>query len=115
MPVIQLSADLSDAHQPLLKDDYDLLEFILAKTHPQVVTLEYIQEADALREQLGRLSYSHGTWATQNGENVIARAKPEAICARDCFASLAMTIHQKRSISVMHSATSPPSPVTKKE
>jgi uncharacterized protein (UPF0276 family) len=75
MPVIQLSADLSDAHQPLLKDDYDLLEFILAKTHPQVVTLEYIQEADALREQLGRL----------------------------------------RSISVMHSATSPPSPVTKKE
>jgi uncharacterized protein (UPF0276 family) len=46
---------LVDAHQPLQKEDYDLLEFILAKTHPQVVTLEYIQEADALREQLGRL------------------------------------------------------------
>jgi uncharacterized protein (UPF0276 family) len=46
---------LVDAHQALQKEDYDLLEFILAKTHPQVVTLEYIQEADALRQQLVRL------------------------------------------------------------
>jgi hypothetical protein len=46
---------LVDAHQPLQEEDYDLLEFTLAKTHPQVVTLEYIQEAGALREQLERL------------------------------------------------------------
>jgi uncharacterized protein (UPF0276 family) len=46
---------LMDAHQPLQKEDYDLLEYILARTHPQVVTLEYIQEAGALREQLVRL------------------------------------------------------------
>jgi uncharacterized protein (UPF0276 family) len=46
---------LVDVHQPLQKVDYDLLEFILAKTHPQVVTLEYIQEAAVLRDQLGRL------------------------------------------------------------
>jgi uncharacterized protein (UPF0276 family) len=41
-----------DAHQPLQDEDYDLLNLILESTHPQVVTLEYIQEAQALREQL---------------------------------------------------------------
>jgi hypothetical protein len=46
---------LVDVHQPLQEEDYELLEFILAKTRPQVVTLEYIQEADALRKQLGQL------------------------------------------------------------
>ena len=51
----RVDGSLVDAHQPLQNEDYDLLEYILAKTHPQVVTLEYIQEAGALREQLVRL------------------------------------------------------------
>jgi hypothetical protein len=32
------------------------------------------------------------TWATQTDKNaVIARAKPEAICARDCFAAFGVS------------------------
>jgi hypothetical protein len=35
--------------------DYQLLEFVLERSTPQVVTLEYIRRKDALREQLVRL------------------------------------------------------------
>ena len=47
---------LADVHEPLQEIDYALLDFILAKTCPQVVTLEYVRERDALREQLYRLA-----------------------------------------------------------
>lgn len=43
---------LVDAHEPLQEIDYALLDFVLARAHTQVVTLEYIRERDALREQL---------------------------------------------------------------
>jgi uncharacterized protein (UPF0276 family) len=46
---------LADVHEPLQEIDYTLLDFMLARTHPQVVTLEYIRERDALQEQLCRL------------------------------------------------------------
>jgi hypothetical protein len=46
---------LVDAHEPLQARDYDLLDFVLARTDPQVVTLEYIREREPLREQLHRL------------------------------------------------------------
>ena len=46
---------LADAHQPLQEIDYALLDFVLKRTRPQVVTLEYIREREALREQLFRL------------------------------------------------------------
>lgn len=46
---------LVDAHEPMQETDYALLDLVLARTHPQVVTLEYIREQDALREQLFRL------------------------------------------------------------
>ena len=46
---------LVDAHQPLQQVDYDLLDFVLARAMPRMVTLEYIRERDALREQLVRL------------------------------------------------------------
>jgi uncharacterized protein (UPF0276 family) len=46
---------LVDAHQPLLEADYELLDYVLQKTKPQVVTLEYIREKKALQEQLSRL------------------------------------------------------------
>ncbi|MBN1579865.1 MAG: DUF692 family protein [Anaerolineae bacterium] len=46
---------LVDAHEPLQEIDYAVLDFVLARTHPRVVTLEYIRERDALREQLFRL------------------------------------------------------------
>ncbi len=46
---------LFDAHEPLQKEDYRLLEYVLGKSNPQVVTLEYIRAPEALREQIGRL------------------------------------------------------------
>lgn len=46
---------LVDAHEPLQQIDYTLLDWVLARTRPQVVTLEYIRRRDALRDQLFRL------------------------------------------------------------
>ena len=46
---------LVDAHEPLQEVDYTLLDFLLARTYPQVITLEYIREREALQEQLYRL------------------------------------------------------------
>ena len=46
---------LFEAHEPMQETDYALLEWVLGRTHPQVVTLEYVRDAVALREQLVRL------------------------------------------------------------
>lgn len=46
---------LVDVHEPLQETDYELLDFVLKRTQPQVVTLEYIRERESLREQLLRL------------------------------------------------------------
>jgi uncharacterized protein (UPF0276 family) len=46
---------LVDVHESLQETDYALLDFVLERTQPQVVTLEYIREREALREQLFRL------------------------------------------------------------
>jgi uncharacterized protein (UPF0276 family) len=46
---------LVDAHEPLQPVDYALLDFVLARTQPRAVTLEYIREREPLREQLARL------------------------------------------------------------
>lgn len=47
---------LSDAHEPMQEEDYRLLQWALERTHPQVVTLEYYKEKNALAEQLSRLT-----------------------------------------------------------
>jgi len=46
---------LVDAHESLQETDYALLDFVLERTQPRVVTLEYIREREALQEQLCRL------------------------------------------------------------
>lgn len=46
---------LIDTHTPLLEEDWAALAFILARTEPEVVTLEYTQDKDLLRDQLQRL------------------------------------------------------------
>lgn len=46
---------LYDAHEPLAEPDYALLEWTLARAQPDVVTLEYYREPEALREQILRL------------------------------------------------------------
>lgn len=51
---------LQDAHEPLRPEDYALLEYVLARTRPWVVTLEYNRDADALREQLSELGHVLG-------------------------------------------------------
>jgi uncharacterized protein (UPF0276 family) len=46
---------LFDAHEPLREVDYALLDFVLARSTPKVLTLEYVRRIDPLREQLNRL------------------------------------------------------------
>ncbi len=46
---------LVDVHESLQATDYALLDFVLQRARPQVVTLEYIRQREALREQLCRL------------------------------------------------------------
>jgi uncharacterized protein len=46
---------LYDAHEPLLDTDYALLEWVLGRTQPWALTLEYNREEAGLREQLVRL------------------------------------------------------------
>ncbi len=48
---------LVDAHEPMEAEDYALLEWLLGRCNPKMVTLEYIREKEALAEQLGRLRY----------------------------------------------------------
>jgi uncharacterized protein (UPF0276 family) len=43
---------LYDAHESLEKVDYTVLEWVLARTGPRAVTLEYFKERETLREQL---------------------------------------------------------------
>lgn len=62
------SGRLMDVHEPLQEIDYALLDFVLARTHPQMVTLEYVRERDALREQLFRLRDTLGSRRPSNGE-----------------------------------------------
>jgi len=47
---------LYDAHEPLMEEDYQLLEWTLERTNPQLLTLEYFREdPQALSSQLSRL------------------------------------------------------------
>jgi uncharacterized protein (UPF0276 family) len=46
---------LIDAHEPLQDLDYALLDYVLARAQPQMVTLEYIRKREALLSQLTRL------------------------------------------------------------
>ncbi len=46
---------LVDAHEPLREQDYYLLDWVLQRTSPHVVTLEYWKEPHALLEQVVRL------------------------------------------------------------
>lgn len=46
---------MTDAHEPLQDEDWEALAFVLARTTPEAVTLEYTQDKDLLRDQLQRL------------------------------------------------------------
>jgi uncharacterized protein (UPF0276 family) len=39
-----------DVHESMQEPDYEFLDFVLGRTQPQVVTLEYTREREALRE-----------------------------------------------------------------
>jgi uncharacterized protein (UPF0276 family) len=54
---------LVDAHEPLQKQDYAILSFVLERTQPQILTLEDIRKGEALQEQILHLRAimdSHG-------------------------------------------------------
>ena len=44
-----------DAHESLEEQDYKILKWVLEKSEPEIVTLEYFREKELLREQLLRL------------------------------------------------------------
>ena len=46
---------LYDAHESMQDEDYALLEWVLGRCTPEVVTLEYHRQREPLREQLHRL------------------------------------------------------------
>jgi uncharacterized protein (UPF0276 family) len=46
---------MADVHEPLQGEDWEALTFILARTEPEVVTLECIKDRDLLKDQLQRL------------------------------------------------------------
>jgi uncharacterized protein (UPF0276 family) len=46
---------LYDAHEPLQEADYALLDWVLSRTQPQAVTLEYSEDRAQLKTQLFRL------------------------------------------------------------
>jgi hypothetical protein len=47
---------LYDAHEPMSEEDYALLEWTLARVDPEVVTLEYFRDREALQIQLEKIS-----------------------------------------------------------
>ena len=46
---------LYDAHEDLQEEDYQLLQWVLSQSKPEVVTLEYYKDQEKLREQLIRI------------------------------------------------------------
>lgn len=44
-----------DAHEDLGEEDYELLNWVLMRKKPEVVTLEYFKDRDKIREQLIRI------------------------------------------------------------
>jgi|YelNatPaOPRAMG01_1025707.scaffolds.fasta_scaffold69724_2 uncharacterized protein (UPF0276 family) len=50
-----LGSRLVDAHQALREEDYHLLDWLLQRSEPQVVTLDYSKEPRALLEQIIRV------------------------------------------------------------
>ncbi len=51
----QKNGVLYDAHKALQEDDYRLLKWILERSSPELVTLEYFRQKDSLEHQLKRL------------------------------------------------------------
>ena len=47
--------NLIDVHAPLQEEDYTLLEWVLGRTRPKAISLEYYRQPEPLREQLVRL------------------------------------------------------------
>ena len=57
--VREVNGVLRDAHEPLQEADYEILEWVLQRTRPEIVTLEYFREdRAALKEMLIRLRQS---------------------------------------------------------
>lgn len=51
----KINGYLQDVHEPMQEEDYEILKWVLGKTKPKVITLEYFRDTDPLREQLRKL------------------------------------------------------------
>jgi uncharacterized protein (UPF0276 family) len=65
---------LVDAHESLQEEDYELLAFVLARTRPEMVTLEYIRERETLHQQLSRLRELLGARGHRGGVDCLEAA-----------------------------------------
>jgi hypothetical protein len=54
-PLADGSGRLDDAHEPLTGADLDLLGCVLQRVTPRAITIEYKQNLEALREQIGQV------------------------------------------------------------
>ena len=52
---LQKNGMLYDAHEELQEEDYRLLRWVLKRSNPEMVTLEYFRQKDSLERQLKRL------------------------------------------------------------
>jgi len=57
-----LDGVLTDCHEPLQEEDYRLLAWVLERTRPRMVTLEYARDKAALAEQIRRLQQTITDW-----------------------------------------------------
>ena len=63
--VREVDGVLRDAHEPLREADYDLLAWVLRRTKPEMVTLEYFRDDQpVLKEMLIRLRQALDVYAT---------------------------------------------------
>ena len=51
----EINGTLKDAHEAMQGEDYAILKWLLQRTKPVVVTLEYFRELEPLRQQLWKL------------------------------------------------------------
>lgn len=51
----EINGTLKDAHEAMQGEDYAILKWLLQRTNPAVVTLEYFRELEPLRQQLWKL------------------------------------------------------------
>lgn len=62
--VREKNGNLYDAHESMREKDYAILEWVMERSEPKMITLEYFREIDSLQEQLWKLRELIATYLT---------------------------------------------------